>query len=125
MSQIMKAFTGIVMVMLMFLTAIGMMEAFLQSIHAQNIHAAMIDELENSHYARSVLEECFAAAESADYELEITLYSRKEGSVVCTQTAELPLEIGTMYMAKVTLYYPFRIAFLNVDIPQEIYGYAR
>lgn len=47
MSQIIKAFTGIFIVMFMMVSATGILGAFLQTLHAQNLHAAIINELED------------------------------------------------------------------------------
>ncbi len=124
MSQIVKAFTGIFMVMFLMMTATGILGAFLEVSNAQDLHAAIIDELENSNYARAVLEECFAVAEEASYQLEICLYSNN-GLISCTSAADIPISTTTVSMAEVVLKYPFKIAFFDLNMQQKIFGYAR
>lgn len=125
MSQIMKAFMGIFLTMLLVVTATGMLGAFLQVAHAQDMHAAMIDEIENSNYARPVLSECFSAANKSAYSLQINLYMRNGGMITCDKVYHLPDSTEDVVMAEVVLSYPFQIAFFDIDIWQEIFGYAR
>lgn len=125
MSQIMKAFMGIFLFMLLVVTATGMLGAFLEVSHAQNLHASMIDEIENSHYAKPVLEECFTVAKKSSYSLQIDLYMRNGGMVSCTRSNQLPKSMEDVIFAKVVLSYPFRILFFDIELWQEIFGYAR
>ena len=43
MSQIMKAFTGMFIVMFMMVSATGVLSMFFQAMYAQNLHAVIID----------------------------------------------------------------------------------
>ena len=63
MSQVIKAFMGVFMVLFLLVASTGVLGAFYQILHAQNTHAHMIDELENSDFARSIMEACFEIAE--------------------------------------------------------------
>lgn len=125
MSQIMKAFTGIFIVLFMMVSATGVLGGFYQTIHAQNLHAAVINELENSNYARGVLEECFSAAEESGYALEIELYDESGTVVSCSSATDIPSNTMVITMARVVLRYPFQIAFFDIDLMQELFGYAR
>lgn len=125
MSQIIKTFTGIVMVMFLMMTASGILGAFLQTMNAQDLHSAMIEELENSHYAKPVVQECFDAAKQAAYELEVCLYSETQAMVTCKSAADIPADMSDIFLAEVILKYPVQIAFFDLNIQQEIFGYAR
>lgn len=125
MSQIMKAFMGIFLTMLLVVTATGMLGAFLKVSHAQNMHAAIIDEIENSNYARPVLTESYNIAKNASYSLMIKLYMRNGGVVTCTKLSHFPENTEDVIMAEVTLSYPIQIAFFDINIRQDIFGYAR
>ena len=59
MSQIMKTFMGIFLLLFLMASSAGMLGAFLQVLKAQDMHAMIVDELENSDYCLSVLEESF------------------------------------------------------------------
>ena len=59
MSQVIKTFLGVFLILFLTVTAAGVLGAFYQMLHAQNLHAKMIDELENSDYAPLVMEACF------------------------------------------------------------------
>lgn len=125
MSQIMKAFTGLFVMMYMMVAATGMLGVFFQTIHAQNLHATIIDELENSDYAKAVLEESFSVVQEAGYEMEITLYTDYDGWIKCANANEIPTETAQISMAKVVLRYPFQVAFFELNETQELFGYAR
>ena len=125
MSQIMKAFTGIFMVMFMMTAAVGILGAFFQTLYAQNLHASIVDEMENSDYASPVIEACFRSALKSGYELEVTLYSDYEGVNKCHGIEEVPSDTSHITMAEVVLSYPIKIAFFELNMEQKIYGYAR
>lgn len=125
MSQIMKAFTGVFFILLMMCSAIGLLNGFFQTIHAQNLHSAMITELENSDYAKPVIQECFATAETFSYELKMTLYFEKEGVVVCEDISSIPESCAGINMAELELGYDVNIAFFGVDVEQKLFGYGR
>lgn len=125
MSQIMKAFTGVFFILLMMMSSVGLLSGFLQVVQAQNYHRVIIDELENSDYAKSVLQESFLVAEEAGFELAVTLYYENEGVVKCANLTDIPENCTGVYMAEVELGFPFQIAFLEVDTRQRLFGYAR
>lgn len=125
MSQVMKAFMGVFMVMFLMTTSTGVLGAFYQILHAQNTHAVMIDELENSDYARSVMEACFETAESEEYRLQMSLYSEEGGALTCTSISELPERTDDISMVEVILFYDMEIAFFEIAEEQQLFGYAR
>lgn len=125
MSQIMKVFTGIFMVLFMTAASMGVLGAFLQVTKAQNYHAMIIDEMENSDYYDAVCEECYRVAKEANYRLTITFYQENGGYVSCTKSEELPQELSEFTMAKVMLGFDIQIPFMGIKSSQEIYGYAR
>lgn len=125
MSQIMKAFTGVFMVLFMMVTATGLLGGFFQVIHVQNLHAAMIDEMENSNYAKAVLEECYSVTEKSGYDLELTLYQENASTIICTEAGQLPVETSGVEMARIILKYPFQITFFDINLEQQLVGYAR
>ena len=49
MSQIIKAFTGIFMVLFLMATSMGILGAFVQTLQVQNLHGQVIDELEHKN----------------------------------------------------------------------------
>lgn len=125
MSQIMKAFMGIFMILFMMVTVTGILGAFFQVSYAQNLYAVVVDELENSDYAPKVLKECFEVAELSGYEMDITLYPENDPYMKVDETEDIPNNVDTVTMARVHLKYPLEIAFFGIHIEQEIYGYAR
>lgn len=125
MSQIMKAFTGVFVVLYMMVTAAGILSCFFQVMHAQNLHAAIIDEVENSNYSPSVLRACFQSAEVAGYDLELTLYHNHIPYEKITEKEQIADELEDTKMAKVELTYPIQVAFFQMELQQELCGYAR
>jgi hypothetical protein len=125
MSQIMKAFTGIFMVLFLTTTSMGVLGAFLQVSRAQTFHASVIDELENSNYNKKVLEECLIAAGQNGYELTVTLYQTEGGYVVCHYCVDVPKEIPPIDMVRVDMGFTIEIPFFGVKNKQLISGYGR
>lgn len=125
MSQIMKAFMGIFMVMLLLVSSTGVLGAFYQILHAQNTHAVMIDELENSDFARGVMQSCFETAERESYRLQMSLYSDSDGIITCTDVTEIPMNTDQVRMVEVVLFYDIEIVFFELAEEQQLFGYAR
>ncbi|MBQ8040194.1 MAG: hypothetical protein IJ274_10065 [Lachnospiraceae bacterium] len=125
MSQIMKAFTGIFMVLFLTVSSMGILGAFLQVSKALNFHTGVIDELENSNYCKSVLEECFEMAELNGYELEVTLYEMQGGTLLCSKKADIPVADKEINMAKVDMKFYITIPFFSLRNEQAISGYGR
>ena len=125
MSQIIKAFTGVFMILFMMIVATGILGGFLQVSHAQNFHSAIIYELESSNYATSVIEECFALSDSWGYNLNLTLYMKNGGIVQCYDKDILAGILDEIEGVRVELEFPVEIGFLDIDLQQNIYGYGR
>lgn len=125
MSQVMKAFMGVFMVLFLMATSTGVIGAFYQVLHAQNTHAVMIDELENSDYARSVMEACFEIAEQEEYRLQLSLYSDTEAGQICASSADIPENTANLNLVEVVLFYDIEIPFFEIATEQQLFGYAR
>ncbi len=125
MSQIFKAFMGIFICLFMMAAGTGILGIFFQTIYAQNLHVAIIDELENSDYAYSVLEGAFTTAEENNFQLEVVLYQKNAAVITCSCLEDVPADLNKVYMAEVILSCPIQIAFFELDSFQKLYGYAR
>ena len=125
MSQVIKAFTGIYLLLLLMVSATGLLGAFLQTLHAQNLHSMIIDELENSNYARGILESAYEEAEKFQYDLRLILYRETETAVVCETADELPADLQGVFMAEVHLQYGISLTFFDINASQKLIGYAR
>ena len=125
MSQIIKAFTGVFIVLFIMATGTGILGAFLQTLQAQNLHGKVIDELENSDYSLSVLRENFQIVEEYGAQLEVLLYLEDGSVIVCHNANEVPGSIPAVTMAEVALEYPVRIPFVGLDRSHQLVGYAR
>ena len=125
MSQIMKAFMGVFMVLLLVTTSAGVLGAFYQILHAQNTHAVMLDELENSDFAKHVLKSCFEIADAEEYRLQMNLYTNSNEIWTCLDVEELPEDTKDVTMMEVILFYDIEIAFFQIAQEQQLFGYAR
>lgn len=124
MSQIMKAFTGIFIVLFMMVSATGILGMFLQITKAQNTHAAILAEIENSDFARPILQDVFTIAENCGYGLEIVLYREDETAVYCTGADKVPWDVSDVFQVEVIMDYSINLSFFQVSASQECYGYA-
>lgn len=109
MSTIIKSYTVIIMCLLIFFLSINVISGHLDVQNANDYHAAVIDEIENSNHAISVINKIKNEAEENGYEIDITSYYGANSSII----------------SKVTLKYKYRFDLLNVENEHEIVGYAR
>lgn len=125
MSQIIKAFTGVFITLFLTATGVGILGAFLQTLQAQNFHGKIIDEMENSDYAITVLNELFVDVNNQGNDLEIMLFLEDGTILECDSQSELPEKLNEINMAEVTLTYSVQIPFLGLNQNYCIVGYAR
>lgn len=125
MSQIMKAYTGIFLMVFLSLATAGILAAFMQVSMAQDLHADIINEIENSNYNASVLKEAFQRTSDANYGLVITLYKDNYTHVVCHNASDVPADTSLVTGAKVEMEFPFEIGFFGVAQQHNLCGYAR
>lgn len=125
MSQIMKTFMGIFLILFLMASSASVLGAFLQVLKAQDMHAMIVDELENSDYCLPVLQESFQKTEDMGYDLDVILYQENHETYVCSQKEMLPQVTKDIEMAKVTLVFYFEIPFLHIHQSYAISGYAR
>lgn len=125
MSQVMKTFMGVFMVLLLMTTSAGVLGAFYQILHAQNTHAIMLDELENSDFAKGIMEACFETAKMEEYRLQMNLYSTSSDIKTCMCVEDIPQNTEDVQMVEVVLFYDIELAFFDIAKEQQLFGYAR
>ena len=125
MSQIIKAYLGIFLILFLTFTSAGILSAFLTVADAQDLHASMVSELENSDFYPGVLKNCFEMAEDCGYQLEVTLYREDYTLAECTAGALVPADTFGVTSARIKLTFPLRIAFFGVTQEHTFCAYAR
>lgn len=125
MSQIIKTFMGVFLILLMTVTSIGILTAYMKVLNAQDLQARVVDEIENSDYAASVIRAGYGEAQKAGCGLTVTLYYEGGGTVVLTDASQVPGNTEDVSMARVELTFPFRVAFLGIEKEHTFTGYAR
>ncbi len=124
MSQIIKAFTGIFIVLLMVVTASGILGGYMQVLTAQNIHSGMIEELENSDYNPQVMRESIAIAKQNQVYPIIYLYSEDGNKLQVQKEEEVPDNTDRVVMAEVIVAFDYKIPFFGIQEPHRLSGYA-
>ena len=89
MSQIMKTFLGVFLIMFMVVTSSGVLSGFMTVVEAQNLHAQIINELEDSDYDSSVAQSCFENASKAGDILELKLYMTDNSIRTVTDASQI------------------------------------
>lgn len=123
MSQIMKAFLGIFLIMFMAVTSSGVLSGFLTVVQAQNLHSQIITELEDSDFYRDVARECFESAERQGDVLGITFYMADNTTKTATQAAQIP-DSDQIVRARVELKFNYKVAFFGIEQEHILSGYA-
>jgi hypothetical protein len=121
----MKAYMGIFLVLLLTFCSAGILGGFLNVVNAQDMHADMVNELENSSFYPGVLADCFQKADRAGYDLSVTLYQEDYTLITCTDSDTIPADTSRVEMAKVELTFPLRMGFFEVEQAHTFCGYAR
>ena len=115
MSQIMKTFLGVFLIMFMVVTSSGVLSGFMTVVEAQNLHALIINELEDSDYDCSVAQTCFENASKAGDTLELKLYMTDNSIRTVTDEIE---------KARVELKFTYEVAFFGIEQEHVLSGYA-
>lgn len=113
MSTTIKTYLGIFILFLSVFTMVSILSASIDVVNARDFHAAVVAEIEDAHFAPSVIEACTRQAQEAGYEL---LLDRE--SIVYD-------EEGNPSLMVVIIQYEFRMDFLQVINRQQIRGFAR
>lgn len=125
MSQIIKTYMGLFILLSISFAAAGILSAFLTVADAQDIHQNMVNELENSDFYPEVIKECFSLAQNRGYSLEITLYQSDYTSICCKNADEIPVDTEEVVYAKVELQFPLQLAFYEYEERKSLCAYAR
>lgn len=113
MSSVIKSFLSIVLILVAMFTFAGVISVVVDVVNARDYHAAVVNEIENSNHADSVVDACVAEATTNGYTLTVTEYTSSSH------------EATNARISKVVLKYNYKINFLGVLSEKEIVGYAR
>ena len=111
MSSVIKNYMVIILVIICIFTCVGIVNVAIDVHNARDFHGAVINEIESSNHASTVIDACEEAAEENGYVLTVTPYAKKNDTHA--------------QISKVVLKYKYSILFLEVDAEKEIIGYAR
>lgn len=111
MKQIITTMISIILMFAGVLTVTGIASTNVEYDKAKDFHADVINEIEASNFAPSVINACKTDAQKEGYELTIN-------------TTVIDAEINNQ-VAQVTLKYDYQIPFLKIDKEKSIRGYAR
>ena len=123
MSQIMKAFFGIFLIMFMTVTSSGILSGFMTVVEAQNLHAQIINELEDSDFNREVAKGCFKNASDVDDTLELTFYLLDNTTKTVADASQIP-DSNQITKARVELKFDYIVAFFGIRQKHVLSGYA-
>lgn len=125
MGQIIKTYLGMFMILFLTVTAIGILSAFVTVMNAQDEHARIIQEIEDSNYAPSVVQANFLLAEKDGYELTLTAPDDTGSQVRYTRGEEITEDLYQKDWVRVDLRFTFRISFFGIRQSHVLSGYAR
>ena len=91
MSQIMKAYMALFLLLLMAVSAMGIVTAQMQLIQAENMHKTFMTELAGCNLDSRVMENCFERAKDMGCNLCITFYKAKGKIAQCKEKGDFPV----------------------------------
>ena len=124
MSQIMKSFLGLFLLLFLMASCASILTGFLSVLEAQDLHATMIDELEDSHFYPEITVSLINDAIALGYEPKITLYYADKTSVACQKPSDVPQD-GQVDYAEVVLDFPLEMGFFGLKDWHSLTGFAR
>ena len=113
MSTVIKSYLSVFLILVAVFTFGGIISVTADVQNARDYHAAVVNEIENSHHAQNVIDACVEEAASNGYELTVVSYP--DSSVDAYNSG----------IVKVTLKYDYMINLLGIGEEKEIIGYAR
>lgn len=75
MGQIMKLYTALFLMLIMAVSAMGIVTAQVRLIQVQNLHKSIVAEVKGSNCDRTVIESCFDRAQNTECSLIISVCS--------------------------------------------------
>ena len=99
--------------------AVGIMTV----VEAQNLHAQIINELEDSDYDSSVAQTCFENASKAGDTLELKLYMTDNSVRTVTDASQIASS-DEIEKARVELKFTYAVAFFGIEQEHVLSGYA-
>ena len=124
MSQVIKVWMSLFLILVFIVTGIGCISAGIEVEHARSFKTDVVANLENSNYNADVINSCISTASDNDYVLTIVAYG-KDGSVKTYRNGTPAESTKGVYAASVTLKYRYKIGFLNINTEKSVRGMAR
>ena len=124
MSQIMKSFMGLFVVLMMIVVVTGLLGVFLDVVEAQDFHTNAIVQLQDSDCSLVVMKQLYDAAAEKGYRLTIQ-FAMSEGLIESNSAAQLPAAVPDTATVIVRLEYPVRIIVFGMEKYRRLVGYAR
>ena len=124
MPTIIKAFIGIFFFALVVFLGTGILNYQVQVDRASSYKYDVIQELQNSNFAPSVMNACIQAGAAQDYNVSIDV-STGDGAHNTFSQHSPATDVADVVAAYVTVEYTSRLPFLGVETPNVLRGFAR
>ncbi|SER77820.1 hypothetical protein [Lachnobacterium bovis] len=120
MGQVVKSFLGVFLIMFLVATSVSIISVFLEVMNAQNEHASIINEIENSDFNNQVITQCVNDAKKKGYTVSTKVFYEDLEKIKLENK-----DLDEAKVAKVELKFPINIAFWQLNQEYKIEGYAR
>ena len=124
MSTIIKSFMGIFFFALIVFLGAGILNYQADVNRASGYKRDVIQEIQNSNFAPSVMNACIRAGTEQNYEIRIDVSAADGTHDTYTKNA-LAAKASDVVAAYVTVEYTSRLPFLGVETPNVLRGFAR
>ena len=124
MGQIMKLYTALFLMLIMAVSAMGIVTAQVRLIQVQNLHKSIVAEEKGSKCDRTVKQYCFDRAKNTECSLIITFYEKKGKIEKCADAQRLPEKIAGVEIVKIEVEMPVRFPVFEIYRKEKIVGYV-
>ena len=124
MSEIIKSYMGVFLLLLMTLAAGEILAGYMQVLGAQNLHSEILSELEDSNYYSGVVDDAIQRAVAQGYGLSMELYDEDGHCYHISRTGDARNLPGDVVKGEVKLTFSYESPFFGLSQSHVLRGYT-
>lgn len=128
MKEVIESFLGVFFLMLLMVTGTSLIAASIDAKNADANISAYVAEMEESNFAKSVIEKVWDDAENRNYAVRMTLYEEDSTGTMTSRDVLTKSAIGAttdVYMVKLEITFNYKFGLYDTITPHTLYRFAR
>lgn len=125
MGQIIKAYLGLFLVLLILISGVGIIFALFDVLYAQSFLASAVADIESADWDYEVVKNCFEEADEKGYEMDISLNGKDVQARTVHQITELPADLSGYRTRFIHINYRVRFLYALASINAQMGAYTQ